>query len=1061
MYIANNVGVIEYDGSEWRHISANGALVRCLDVDEQGRVWVGGQDELGYLAADSADNLKYFSLIGLLPDYLKPIGLVRQVYATPRGVYFSSNNLIVMVNGCTVRTWKPKTIFHRTYCVNGEIYTSQREYGLCCINGDSVVLVPGGDFFRDKPIYAMLPYSSGAVLVGTQSDGFFLLNRDRADVGLSPLKQPVVSRFVTDDDPFFQKNWVYSGLRLPGGQFAIGTYRGGLVVFDGNGRITRKVNQDSGLQDDAVWYLFQDNQDNLWMALNNGISYTSINSQLTYFDKTSGLRGTVQAVERYKGDLYVTTNVGLFRMRNGYFDQIGGVVDLCWDVAVFKSSDEKQSLLVASSAGIFTLNGNKAEQIEGANKITYKFLASRVYPNVVYAGLKDGVGVLLSVKGCWKYLGKFEETSGEVYALAEEEDGTLWYSDRYKGVRSCNVVNPYQLVLENVKLHSLPYSPKYDDISLSVIDGVVKIGTEKGLSRYHHQSQQFVTDSSLGVEFANGQTGIRIFTQDYSQNLWFEAFRIIPNRWIERAQKYPNGTYRRIPAQFRTIPEMLFFDVFAEPDNVIWIAGADGLFRYNGAIGMGNASAIRVLIRQVTANRSNVIFNGAHTPEKSDGDYRQTGQYQGSGVVKSLIYSNNSLTFYYASPYFGQNQHVLFSYCLDGYDKGWSDWAYDQKKEYTNLPFGSYTFRVKARNILGYESPIAIYSFRISPPWYRTWGAYIGALLVLILLVWVLVNVNTRLLKISNARLQKLVEERTRELTEFQNEIVEKNTELQHQKEELQAQRDELHEQNRQIHASIQYAKTIQQAILPDLGTFSRSFEHFLIFRPKDVVSGDFYWVSQFGTRGKKSEKIFLAVVDCTGHGVPGAFMSLIGSRLLNEIVNERKIHNPAAILTELTMAVNQALRQDVSDSFDGMDVALCMIERKAADQFVLTFSGANRPLYYLQKGSLKVQTLRGNRKTIGSVLPAVESEFTNWKVFLRPGDMIFMNTDGLVDQNNEFKKKFTACRFHTYITGNAHKPMRDIGRFLEAGFDQFKANVSQRDDITVLGIRLLEGDQE
>ena len=137
------------------------------------------------------------------------------------------------------------------------------------------------------------------------------------------------------------------------------------------------------------------------------------------------------------------------------------------------------------------------------------------------------------------------------------------------------------------------------------------------------------------------------------------------------------------------------------------------------------------------------------------------------------------------------------------------------------------------------------------------------------------------------------------------------------------------------------------------------------------------------------------------------------------------------------------------------MDISLCMIERKSDDLYIVTFAGANRPLFYYSKGEERIHTLKGNRKSIGSVLPDVEAEFTNWRITLRPGDMIFMCTDGFTDQNNAFKRKFTTCRFHTYLLSNIDKPMDEISRALVKEFDEFKGDERQRDDITVLGIRL------
>ncbi len=1058
IYVANNEGVLEFDGSDWRRIPINGALSRCLDIDSEGRIWVGGQDELGYLSADSSGSIRFYSLISKLPSYCLPIGMVRQVYATNDGVYFSSNQCLIQIKEKSIKVWKPKTYFHRTYYVLGKIFTNQPEYGLTYLQNDSLKLVPQSNKISKDLIYLLLPFNKDKILIGTQSDGLYTYNINALRTDTTTQDDSVITRFKTINDNYFKENLIYCGINLPNDKFAVGTSRKGVVVIDKKGKIIRKINQSTNLQDEAVWSLYLDNQDNLWMALNNGVSYTSINSQLTSWNEDSGLRGSSQSIIRNKGAIYVSSNIGIFRLVNNQFQEVKGISKFSYKLISITTSDNNSTLLASSADGVYVIDGFNATKVENSKLGVYSFCPSKVFPNIVYVGQNDGVGVLRYQSGRWIMIGKFEETKGIVYSVIEDQFGYLWYSERYKGVHRCNVVNPYQLVFEQIKYYDqIPFSPKYDDMAISLIDGSIKVSTDKGLCRFDYDKEIFVPDSSLGVEFTDGKTGIRILNQDKKGNLWFEAYKNNPNRWIERAVKYSDNTYRRIPAQFRTIPDMIFNDVYSEPNNINWIASSDGLYRYDGNSRIGDQSIIRVLIRRVLANQTKQIFNGASPLLKNGSTFRNTNFSQTNTAIHRLRSSENSVIFYFSSPFFGQTQKIKYSYLLEGYDKYWSEWSTDQKKEYTNLPFGNYKFIVKARNIFETESPIASYSFSITRPWYKTFISYALYLFIFISLIWLYVTIKTKLLKGSNLRLQALVEDRTKELTEFQDEIVEKNEELIQQKEEMQSQRDELHEQNRRTVASLEYAKTIQQAILPDLSILNDRIESFIIYKPKDVVSGDFYWLSRIASKSKQSEKIIIAVVDCTGHGVPGAFMSMIGSRMLSEIVNERKIQSPAEILTELNNSVNQALRQDVSESFDGMDAGLCLIEHKLSNQYIITFAGANRMLYYYQKGTHNIQTLKGNRKTIGGIMPDVDPEFVNNRIYLCPQDIIFLNSDGIVDQNNENRKKYTASRFHKSLLAHIDKPMDEMGTEANRMFEEFKTNVFQRDDITVLGLRLLE----
>lgn len=500
---------------------------------------------------------------------------------------------------------------------------------------------------------------------------------------------------------------------------------------------------------------------------------------------------------------------------------------------------------------------------------------------------------------------------------------------------------------------------------------------------------------------------------------------------------------------------MIFYGLCVEPNGVSWFSGSDALYRYDPKEETKGRRLPRVLIRKVSTNDGNTIFNGAFQYKCADGNYGCTGFSQQESDIPVISYSNNSISLHFSTPFFDQTNKAKYSVFLEGFDKQWSEWSQVSHKEYTNLPHGTYTFHVKTLNIYDVESAVATYTFVIKRPWYFYPLSYFVYFILLVAIITFSVWVKTRMLKHSNIKLQLLVNDRTKEILEQQVEIMEKNEELSQQKEELETQRDDLINQNKNINSSLQYAVTIQQSILPEKSQMNQLFENFTIYLPKDVVSGDFYWVSHWPVKGKSHEKVFIAVVDCTGHGVPGAFMSMIGSRLLSEIVNERKIHSPDQILAELDTAVNTVLHQQSSDNFDGMDVALCCLTYKQKGEVDIMYAGANRPMYYHKKSSTKMEIVKGNRKSIGGMMPELDMLFDNKHLTLEPGDSIFMYTDGMPDQNNFMSKKFTSCRLNTLILSCIDKPMDSIGSILLNEFYDFKDGANQRDDITVLGLRI------
>ncbi len=299
------------------------------------------------------------------------------------------------------------------------------------------------------------------------------------------------------------------------------------------------------------------------------------------------------------------------------------------------------------------------------------------------------------------------------------------------------------------------------------------------------------------------------------------------------------------------------------------------------------------------------------------------------------------------------------------------------------------------------------------------------------------------------------------EMINLNDEIISQSEALKQQNDEIQNQSNELEQINsllirhtENIEASIWYANTIQQAILPGKEILDQFFGNFIIFKPRDIVSGDFYWFTKIPETPELPIRLFVAVVDCTGHGVPGALMSMIGSRLLSEIINERKVHTPSKVLSQLNLSINQVLKQESTDNFDGMDVALCLIEYTNQTNFNITFAGANRPLFYNKKGVKQIETIKGNRKSIGGIMPDLDAEYVDHKLTLNSGDTIFMNTDGFTDQNNLNNSKYTLARMHQVIIDNIDEKMEVIGERLDLSFDEFRSTQNQRDDATVLGIR-------
>ncbi len=256
--------------------------------------------------------------------------------------------------------------------------------------------------------------------------------------------------------------------------------------------------------------------------------------------------------------------------------------------------------------------------------------------------------------------------------------------------------------------------------------------------------------------------------------------------------------------------------------------------------------------------------------------------------------------------------------------------------------------------------------------------------------------------------------------------------------------------QNEYIKAGIRYAKTIQNAILPDEKFIEDYFQNFILYYPKDIVSGDFFWFSPID-----SNKYIVSVIDCTGHGVPGAFMSLIGNRLLNEIIKEKKITDPAGILKMLNRGVIEELNQEHTHNMDGMDMVICQLEKINETKHKVIFAGAKNHLYYYTAGKTKM--IKGDRQAIGGVIQGInkKAQYTNHELELNKDDMLYLLSDGYTDQQNPERERLGRRKLLKLIEKNAQKDITQQKQIFNDALKKHQQNELQRDDITFMALKL------
>jgi len=422
-------------------------------------------------------------------------------------------------------------------------------------------------------------------------------------------------------------------------------------------------------------------------------------------------------------------------------------------------------------------------------------------------------------------------------------------------------------------------------------------------------------------------------------------------------------------------------------------------------------------------------------------------------------YRDKILAFEFLSLAYNIQEEREYAYLLEGFNNDWIQLGSERKITFIGLSPGKYHLRVKYVFPSGkFGQNEANLSFTILPPWWRSQLAYGSYVLLFILSLIAFIRWRTHSLEKDKEVLESQVKERTKEIAEQKDEIEAQRDEIEAQRDDLESQRNQLEiqrdlviAQNREIIDSINYAQRIQAAMLPPESYITELLnENFILYKPRDIVSGDFYWVKQV------NQYVVLVAADCTGHGIPGAFMSMLGISYLNEIVQRREITQANQVLNELRKQIKHSLRQhgQRDESKDGMDMAICVIDLKSMK---MQYSGANNPLYLIKdvKGTPELNEIKADRMPLG-YYQGKDISFVNHDIQLNMGDTFYMFSDGFIDQKGgKDNKKFMSKNFKNLLLEIHDQPMYDQKDILDKTLLDWMGNNSQMDDILVIGVRV------
>ncbi len=756
MYFGNNNGVLEYDGVSWRLIQLpNKSVARSFAKDENGRIYVGGVGDFGYLAADSLGQMRYLSLLAHVKAEDLPFTDVWQTWVIKNSVYFRAANVLFRWADHRITAWKPRTSFHVSFVVRDTLYVRQWQVGLMRMVDDSLRLVPNGERFAEERIYVMLPFDEKKILLGTREQGLYLLD----GVAITPFRlAPAAAAFLST-------NQLYSpGVVLNDDLFALGTLRGGLAIVDRQGNLIRQIDKAAGLADNILHHAFADNQHALWLALNNGLARVEPNSPFTFYDEQSGVKTATAYILRHRGLLYLATSLGVSYLHavQREFRPVSGIASQ--SLALLSADD---MLLAATNEGVYRIDGDRAVFIKASVNNAYRanFLhRSRQRLNQdgsarIFAGLETGLAALrfepAGAEGKWIDEGNVNGIHEDIIRIVEPELGVLWLSTRAQGILRVEFAEPapHEADLRHPKIErfGVVQGLPAGGVTVFMVAGKAYFVSQDGIFRFDPNRRVFIPDSTFNLRPVSFSGAVEEYTlqEDAHGRVWINFGR---ETAVERPQA--DGSYIPESMPLRRFFNETFFYIYPESDGVVWLGGPNTLIRYDPNIAKDNVAAYPALVRRVTAGKDSVIFGGA-----SFNDDRN--------LAPVLDYSKNSLRFEFSASSYEEIARNQFQTFLEGFDKtrpAESAWSEATTKDYTNLPPGHYRFRVRARNVYAHESSEAVYAFKILPPWYRTWWAYLAYVLAAGAVVLGLVRLRTRQLESRGRKLEQTVAERTAEI---------------------------------------------------------------------------------------------------------------------------------------------------------------------------------------------------------------------------------------------------------------------------------------------------------
>jgi len=721
MYFGNNEGLLTFNGNFWKlNQLPNRTVIRSIGADQNQRIYIGGQDEIGYFSPNKEGKLLYHSLKSLIPEKERQFGDVWNLAINNHDVFFRESNKIFLYKNKEIHVFKPRKYWTFLGELDGKVFAQDSEEGLLTYNDGYWKLLFKNQEIGNSLVTGILRYDSSTFLITTLDKGLYLYTyRD----GLSVFKSTLTNKLIESN--------IYKALKIQNGVFAFGTTSDGIIVMNKKGDLIEHYTHSTGLQTNNVRSLFLDRDHHLWVGLDDGIDFIPFNDAIKYIYPDNAKLVTGYSALKFNDQLYFGTSNGVYSFTvnsdnkdlsksKATFIPIKNSFGQVWNL---QNINEK--VFVSHDKGLFQIEGGRAISIYDSPGTWILQATTKVYPATdILMGTYTGIGHL-SYSEKFINRGLLDNLNESIrFMFTDPNNQSIWASHPYRGIYNFSISPDFKSVV-NLQLHTEKTGlPSYLYNYIFNIGHQIMAATKDGIYHYNSQKGRFEPDSILHP-LTKGLS-LQYLKQDENENIWFISEKKV-------------GVISRLSGQLslQYIPELDnkivggHESIFPYDDENIFIGANKGFIHLNYAEYRNQMVRPSVTFNNISAfGRVDSILHGGY-PLAEEGFNQQ--------AVPSLPYQLNSIHFDYASPSYGKSESLTFSYKLEGFDHDWSTWDNKYEKDYTNLSPGKYTFLVKARDEMN-ESPVKRYSFIISPPWYKTRIAYTLYILFTFLTIYFLMK---------------------------------------------------------------------------------------------------------------------------------------------------------------------------------------------------------------------------------------------------------------------------------------------------------------------------------